>query len=82
MADAMSRSDAQNLSAQPAMPRSTHSAFAARHTAALVDTLNSPFFQAMPTFSRNGREVCFMAFRPEGFGGSLQCLSEIWVYEW
>jgi hypothetical protein len=34
-----------------------------------LDTLNSPFFQAMPTFSRNGREVCFMAFRPEGFGG-------------
>jgi hypothetical protein len=33
-----------------------------------VDTLNSPFFQAMPTFSRNGKEVCFMAFRPEGFG--------------
>jgi hypothetical protein len=34
-----------------------------------VDTLNTPFFQAMPSFSRNGREVCFMAFRPEGFGG-------------
>jgi len=34
-----------------------------------VDTLNSPFFQAMPTLSRNGREVCFMAFRPEGLGG-------------
>jgi hypothetical protein len=34
-----------------------------------VDTLNSPFFQAMPTFGRNGRDVCFMAFRPEGFGG-------------
>ena len=34
-----------------------------------VETLNSPFFQAMPTFSRNGQEVCFMAFRPEGFGG-------------
>ena len=34
-----------------------------------LDTLNSPFFQAMPTFSRNGQEVCFMAFRPEGFGG-------------
>ena len=34
-----------------------------------VDTLNSTFFQAMPTFSRNGREVCFMAFRPEASGG-------------
>ena len=34
-----------------------------------LDTLNSPFFQAMPTFSRNGREVCFMAIRPGGFGG-------------
>ena len=33
-----------------------------------LDTLNSPFFQATPTFSRNGKEVCFMAFRPEGFG--------------
>jgi hypothetical protein len=34
-----------------------------------LDTLNSPFFQAMPTFGRNGRDVCFMAFRPGGFGG-------------
>ena len=34
-----------------------------------LDTLNSPSFQAMPTFSRHGREVCFMALRPEGFGG-------------
>ena len=34
-----------------------------------VDTLNSPFFQAMPTLRANGKEVCFMAFRPEGFGG-------------
>ena len=34
-----------------------------------VDTLNSPFFQAMPTLRRNGRELCFMAFRPEGCGG-------------
>jgi Tol biopolymer transport system component len=33
-----------------------------------VDTLNSPFFQAMPTLRANG-DVCFMAFRPEGFGG-------------
>jgi hypothetical protein len=33
-----------------------------------VDTLNSPFLQAMPTFSRNGKEVCLMALRPEGFG--------------
>lgn len=34
-----------------------------------VDTLNSPFFQAMPTLRANGTEVCVMAFRPEGFGG-------------
>ena len=34
-----------------------------------VDTLNSPFFQAMPAFRNNGQEVCFMAFRPGGFGG-------------
>lgn len=33
-----------------------------------LDTLNSPFFQAMPTFRGNGKEVCFMAFRPNGFG--------------
>jgi Tol biopolymer transport system component len=34
-----------------------------------VETLNSPFFQAMPTFRANGKEVCFMSFRPGGFGG-------------
>ncbi len=33
-----------------------------------VETLNSPFFQAMPTFRGNGQEVCFMSFRPTGFG--------------
>jgi hypothetical protein len=33
-----------------------------------LDTLNSPFFQAMPTFRANGKEVCFMSFRPTGFG--------------
>ena len=34
-----------------------------------VDTLNSPFFQAMPAFRTNGQEVCFMSFRLGGFGG-------------
>jgi hypothetical protein len=34
-----------------------------------VETLNSPFFQAMPTFRNNGQEVCFMSFRPGGRGG-------------
>jgi len=34
-----------------------------------VDTLNSPSFQAMPTFRNNGQEVCFMSRRPGGFGG-------------
>ena len=34
-----------------------------------VETLNSPFFQAMPTFRANGKEVCFMSFRPGGLGG-------------
>ena len=34
-----------------------------------MDTLNSPFFQAMPAFRNNGQEVCFMSFRPGGFGG-------------
>ena len=33
-----------------------------------VDTLNSPFFQAMPAFRNNGQEVCFMSARPGGFG--------------
>ena len=33
-----------------------------------VDTLNSPFFQAMPTFHGNGKGVCFMSVRPDGFG--------------
>jgi len=43
-----------------------------------VDTLNSPFFQAMPTFSRNGREVCFMALRPGGFGGlDIWCANRV-----
>jgi hypothetical protein len=43
-----------------------------------LDTLNSLFFQAMPTFSRNGREVCFMAFRPEGFGGlDIWCANRV-----
>jgi hypothetical protein len=41
-----------------------------------VDTLNLPFFQAMPTLRANGKEVCFMAFRPEGFGGL-----DIWCAE-
>jgi Tol biopolymer transport system component len=34
-----------------------------------MDTLNSPFFQAMPTFRNSGQEVCFMSVRPGGFGG-------------
>jgi len=33
-----------------------------------IESLNSPFFQAAPTFGRNGRDVCFMSFRPGGFG--------------
>ncbi|HEX5107277.1 MAG TPA: hypothetical protein VFV95_02465 [Vicinamibacterales bacterium] len=33
-----------------------------------VDTLNLPFFQAMPTFHGNGKGVCFMSVRPGGFG--------------
>ena len=41
-----------------------------------VETLNSPFFQAMPTLRGNGKEVCFMAFRPGGFGGL-----DIWCAE-
>ena len=41
-----------------------------------VETLNSLFFQAMPTFSASGQHVCFMAFRPEGFGGL-----DIWCAE-
>ena len=41
-----------------------------------VDTLNSPFFQAMPGFRNNGQEVCFMSFRPGGFGGlDIWCAS-------
>jgi Tol biopolymer transport system component len=43
-----------------------------------VDTLNSPFFQAMPTLRANGKEICFMAFRPEGFGGlDLWCADRL-----
>jgi hypothetical protein len=41
-----------------------------------VETLNSPFFQAMPTFRGNGQEVCFMAFRLDGFGAL-----DIWCAE-
>jgi hypothetical protein len=33
-----------------------------------VETLNSPFFQLAPSFGRNGRDVCFMSFRPTGLG--------------
>jgi OmpA-OmpF porin, OOP family len=33
-----------------------------------IETLNSPVFQAAPTFGRNGRDVCFMSIRPGGFG--------------
>jgi hypothetical protein len=33
-----------------------------------IETLNSPFFQIAPSFGRNGRDVCFMSFRPGGFG--------------
>ena len=43
-----------------------------------VDTLNSPFFQAMPAFRNNGQEVCFMSFRPDGFGGlDVWCASRL-----
>jgi len=43
-----------------------------------LDTLNSPLFQAMPTFRGNGREVCFMAFRPGGFGAlDVWCASRL-----
>ena len=43
-----------------------------------VDTLNSPFFQAMPTFRNNGQEVCFMSLRPGGFGGlDVWCASRL-----
>jgi hypothetical protein len=43
-----------------------------------VDTLNSPFFQAMPAFRNNGQEVCFMSFRPGGFGGlDVWCASRL-----
>jgi len=38
----------------------------------------SGLFQAMLTFSRNGREVCVMAFRPEGSGGlDIWCANRI-----
>jgi len=43
-----------------------------------LDTLNSPLFQAMPTFSRNGRGVCFMAIRPGGIGGlDIWCANRV-----
>jgi Tol biopolymer transport system component len=43
-----------------------------------LDSLNSPFFQAMPTFRGNGREVCFMSSRAGGFGGlDIWCASRV-----
>ena len=43
-----------------------------------MDTLNSPFFQAMPAFRNNGQEVCLMSFRPGGFGGlDVWCASRL-----
>jgi Tol biopolymer transport system component len=43
-----------------------------------LDTLNAPFFQAMPTFRGNGREVCFMAVRPGGLGGlDIWCANRV-----
>jgi OOP family OmpA-OmpF porin len=44
-----------------------------------MDTLNSPFFQAMPAFRNNGQEVCFMSNRqPGGFGGlDVWCASRL-----
>ena len=43
-----------------------------------VETLNSPFFQAMPAFRNNGQEVCFMSVRPGGVGGlDVWCASRL-----
>jgi Tol biopolymer transport system component len=43
-----------------------------------LDSLNSLFFQAMPTFRGNGREVCFMSSRPGGFVGiDIWCANRV-----
>ena len=41
-----------------------------------VDTLNSPFFQPLPTFHGNGKGVCFMSVRPGGFGALDICCAD------